>query len=59
MCTDVDRNPLTYAKVGGPPRLASVAFNGGWSYTPAANYNGTDSFTFKANDGTADSNTAP
>ena len=28
------------------------------TYTPAANYSGTDSFTFKVNDGTADSNTA-
>ena len=28
------------------------------TYTPAANYNGPDSFTFKANDGTADSNVA-
>src|SRR2546429_9258965 len=27
-------------------------------YTPAANYSGPDSFTFKANDGTADSNIA-
>ncbi|HEX8939789.1 MAG TPA: cadherin-like domain-containing protein, partial [Candidatus Limnocylindrales bacterium] len=28
------------------------------TYTPALNYNGPDSFTFKANDGTVDSNTA-
>jgi hypothetical protein len=28
------------------------------TYTPATNYNGADSFTFKANDGTVDSNTA-
>src|SRR6185437_9159252 len=28
------------------------------TYTPAANYNGADSFTFKANDGTLDSNIA-
>src|SRR4029077_10327587 len=27
-------------------------------YTPAANYNGTDSFTFIANDGSLDSNVA-
>src|SRR5262249_12978705 len=29
-----------------------------FTYTPAANYNGSDSFTFKANDGQADSNVA-
>ena len=29
--------------------------DGSFTYTPAANYNGTDSFTYKANDGTADS----
>src|SRR5207253_725817 len=28
------------------------------TYTPAANYNGPDTFTFKANDGTLDSNAA-
>ena len=29
-----------------------------FSYTPNADFNGTDSFTFKANDGSADSNIA-
>ncbi len=32
--------------------------NGTLRYTPKENYNGPDSFTYKANDGTADSNTA-
>jgi hypothetical protein len=32
--------------------------NGAYSYTPAANFSGSDIFTFKANDGSADSNTA-
>src|SRR5262249_60038719 len=32
--------------------------DGSFSYTPAANYNGPDSFTYKANDGTADSGVA-
>ena len=32
--------------------------DGSFTYTPAANFNGTDSFTYKANDGTADSNVA-
>ena len=32
--------------------------NGSFTYTPAANWNGVDSFTYKANDGSADSNVA-
>src|SRR5881394_719202 len=32
--------------------------NGSFSYIPAANYNGPDSFTYKANDGQADSGIA-
>src|SRR5207244_1217622 len=32
--------------------------NGSFSYSPDANYNGPDSFTYKANDGSLDSNTA-
>ena len=36
----------------------TVNANGGFTYTPSANYNGADSFTYKTNDGTADSNVA-
>ncbi|HLL89182.1 MAG TPA: tandem-95 repeat protein, partial [Tepidisphaeraceae bacterium] len=32
--------------------------NGSFTYTPNANYNGSDSFTYKINDGAADSNVA-
>src|SRR5438093_8238476 len=32
--------------------------NASFSYTPDANFNGSDSFTYKANDGTLDSNVA-
>ena len=32
---------------------AIVNANGSWSYTPAANYNGSDSFTYRVFDGTA------
>ena len=57
--TDVDGDPLTFAMVAGPAHgTVTVNANGTFTYTPAANYNGPDSFTFKANDGTADSNTA-
>src|SRR3989441_5455925 len=39
------------------PTHGSLALNsnGSFSYTPAATYNGPDSFTYKANDGQADS----
>src|SRR5207244_7790085 len=53
--SDVEGDPLTYAIVAGPAHgtLSGVAPT--VTYTPAANYNGPDSFTFKANDGTVDS----
>src|SRR5205807_1992795 len=56
--TDADGDTLTYSVVAGPAHgaLSGVAPN--VTYTPAANYNGPDSFTFKANDGTVDSNRA-
>ena len=56
--SDVDGNTLTYAVVTQPAHgtLSGTAPN--VSYKPATNYNGTDSFTFKANDGTVDSSPA-
>src|SRR5207245_8153983 len=36
----------------------SSDLNGSFTYTPAANFNGSDSFTYKANDGLLDSNAA-
>src|SRR5262249_26484449 len=41
----------------GAVRVA-LSSDGSCSYTPSANYNGSDSFTYKANDGAADSNVA-
>jgi VCBS repeat-containing protein len=57
--TDVEGDPLTYSLVSGPAH-GTLTFNtdGTYSYTPAADYNGADSFTYKANDGSLDSNTA-
>jgi VCBS repeat-containing protein len=54
--TDVDGDPLTSILVSGPSN-GSLTFNpdGSFSYTPNANYNGPDSFTYKANDGSLDS----
>ena len=58
VATDGENNPLIYTVVTGPMHgtLSGTAPN--LTYTPNANYNGPDSFTFKANDGTADSNIA-
>src|SRR2546428_11803397 len=57
--SDADGNILTVVVVNSPSHGALVLNpNGSFTYTPAANYNGPDSFTYKANDGTADSNVA-
>jgi hypothetical protein len=56
--TDADGNTLTYSIVANPSNgtLGPIVGNK-VTYTPAANYNGSDSFTFRANDGSANSNT--
>src|SRR5581483_9396100 len=56
--SDPDGDALTYS-VANPPAhgsLTGVAPN--LTYTPAAGFTGSDSFTFTANDGTVDSNPA-
>ena len=54
--TNVDGDGLTAILVSGPAH-GSVALNpdGSFRYLGAANYNGPDSFTYKANDGATDS----
>ena len=56
--SDSDNDPLSYSVVAGPANgiLSGTAPN--LTYTPNLNYNGPDSFTFKANDGQTDSNVA-
>jgi len=56
--SDDDGDDLIYAVVTGPAHgtLSGTAPN--LAYTPAANFNGNDSFTFQVNDGEADSDTA-
>jgi len=49
--TDIDGDPLTF-RVTTPPNNGTFD---GTTYTPNANFNGTDSFTYVANDGTIDS----
>ncbi|MFC1672340.1 Ig-like domain-containing protein, partial [Planctomycetota bacterium] len=53
-----DGDALTYAIVAGPANGALSGTAPNVTYTPNADYNGADSFTFKANDGQADSNVA-
>src|SRR5262249_11914186 len=57
--TDVEGDALSAVLVSGPAH-GTLALNadGSFTYTPAANYNGADSFTYKANDGALDSNVA-
>jgi glucose/arabinose dehydrogenase len=57
--TDANGNALTAALVNGPGKgTLNLSINGGFTYTPTAGYSGPDSFTYKANDGTADSGVA-
>ncbi len=53
--TDPDGNPLTYTVLTQPTHGALTGSGSSWTYTPSAEYSGSDSFTFKVNDGTVDS----
>src|SRR6185295_6063601 len=56
--SDLDGNPLTATVVAGVSHgVLTLNADGSFSYVPVANYSGADSFTYKANDGTVDSNT--
>jgi|GEM_PF-2541958 len=57
--TDANGDALTAIKVSNPANGTLMAFNadGTFIYKPNLTYVGTDTFTYKANDGTADSNT--
>jgi VCBS repeat-containing protein len=56
--SDVDGDPLTYSIVSGPSNGSVSGTPPSVTYTPNADFNGPDSFTFQANDGSADSNVA-
>ncbi len=59
--SDPDGDALTFSIVTQPEYgklTLDDASTGAYSYTPAEDYSGADSFDFKANDGQADSNTA-
>ena len=53
--TDVEGSALTYTVVTQPTKGALSGVAPALTYTPTANYNGLDIFTFKVNDGTVDS----
>ena len=57
--TDVDGNALRAVMVSGPAHGSlNLNADGTFSYTPDANWTGTDSFTYKAIDGMLDGNVA-
>src|SRR5207249_3901647 len=57
--SDVDGDTLSAVLVSQPTHGSlTLNSNGSFTYTPATNYQGSDSFTYKANDGQADSGIA-
>lgn len=57
--TDPEGDPLTAVLDTGPSNgTLTLNANGSFTYTPNTDFNGTDTFTYHANDGTNDSNVA-
>jgi hypothetical protein len=56
--SDEDGDDLTYCVVGGPTHGTLTGSGRNVTYTSDCTYSGPDSFTFKANDGSEDSNIA-
>jgi len=56
--SDPEGNPLTYLIVAPPAHGSLSGSAPNLTYRPQTNYNGPDSFTFKVNDGSADSSVA-
>jgi len=56
--TDPNNDPLTYTVLAQPAHGTLTGTAPNLNYNPNTGYVGPDSFTFKANDGTTDSNTA-
>ncbi len=54
--SDADGNPLSVVQVASPTNGSlSLAANGSFVYTPNSGYSGSDSFTYRASDGTVQS----
>jgi uncharacterized repeat protein (TIGR01451 family) len=56
--SDQDNDPLTWSIASAPTHGTLSGSGSSVTYTPALNYNGPDSFTFKVNDGFVDSDVA-
>jgi hypothetical protein len=58
--SDPNGSAITAVLVAGPSQAASFSLgaNGSFTYTPVANFSGTDSFTYRASDGELTSNIA-
>ncbi|MBI1929575.1 cadherin-like domain-containing protein, partial [Candidatus Poribacteria bacterium] len=56
--SDPDKDPLTFTVMTQPANGTLTGTAPNLTYTPNLNFNGSDSFTFKANDGKADSASA-
>jgi hypothetical protein len=57
--SDMDGDVLAAILVAGPAHgTVTLASDGSFVYSPAANFNGGDSFSYTVNDGTTDSNVA-
>lgn len=57
--TDADGDPLSAMLISAPTHGAlKLSANGAFTYTSVTNYSGTDSFTYSANDGTVNGNSA-
>jgi VCBS repeat-containing protein len=57
--TDLDGDALTAIKLANPSHgTVTLNSNGSFTYTPETGYYGDDTFTYKANDGQAESNVA-
>src|SRR5213075_57041 len=57
--TDVDGNVLTAVLVTNPTHgTLTLNANGSFDYQPNANFNGSDSFTYRASDGATNSSSA-
>jgi len=57
--SDVDGDTLSAALASGPAHgTLTLNTNGSFTYTPTANFNGSDSFTYRASDGSTVSNLA-